>query len=169
MTRLLLLLALAGLIGACGSIKLQPDSVARLGASPTLAGGTYTSGGGLTIAADLREMNGQSLLCGVWAQSENQSILTKLVEKDVLGSASVWLEDRRLLHNLVFMREVDPAPDYAGAEAHCVRLENRPWQPGDAARDLTIRIPKQIVYQDISEGLGAVTVHFKPTGPAAEN
>lgn len=154
-----------GLAALAGCVPLEPDTVARLGATPALGGGTYTSGGGITVAADLRNQQGRTMVCGVWAQSRQQSILTKHVERKVLGTAAVALGNETLARGLVFMPEVSPRADYAGAEAGCVITE-RPWRAGDEARTPEIRIPMQVV-ADQSDENGTMIIEFKPTGPGA--
>ncbi|MBS4009756.1 MAG: hypothetical protein KGZ72_03265, partial [Roseovarius sp.] len=53
-------------LALAGCTVAGPKMVARLGADPVLSGGSYSSGGGLTVAADIREQQGRVLLCGVW-------------------------------------------------------------------------------------------------------
>ena len=50
---------LTGLLAGC-TAATAPQTVARLGADPVLSGGSYDSGGGITVAIDLRE---QMTLC----------------------------------------------------------------------------------------------------------
>lgn len=153
------------LIALAACVPLEPEAVARLGPSPALGGGTYTSGGGITVAADLRNHEGRTMLCGVWAQSRQQSVLTKHVERRVLGTAAVSLGNETLARGLVFMPEVSPRADYAGAEAGCV-ITDRPWRTGDEDRRPEIRIPPQVV-ADQSDESGTLIIEFKPTGPGA--
>ncbi len=148
-----------------GCVPLEPDTVARLGDTPALGGGTYGSGGGLTVAADLRNREGRTMVCGVWAQSRQQSILTKHVERKVLGTAAVTLGNETLARGLVFMSEVSPRADYTGAEAGCV-ITDRPWRAGDDTRQPEIRIPQQVVAEESDEN-GTMIIEFKPTGPGA--
>lgn len=156
---LLLILALAG----CDT--LAPQAVARLGADPVVSGGTYSSGGGISVAVDLREQNGRTMVCGVWAQSRQQSTLTKGVEPRLLGSGSVQLDGTALVRGLLFMREVPPMADFSGQDAGCV-LTDRPWRAGDETARPVVRIPRQLVYHDADEG-GTVIVRFVQTGPGA--
>ncbi len=143
------------------------SGVARLSSEPSLSGGRYTSGGGLTVAVDLREAAGRTQVCGVWAQSRQQSILTKHVERRVLGAGSVVVDGRRVVTGLNFLREVPPQPDYGGLEGACVTTD-RPWNPDTAAR-ASVRIPRQIVHRGGYDAFdaGEPTVYFLPTGPAA--
>ena len=157
-----------GLVAAlmlAGCASVQDAGVARLGDAPALGGGSYDSGGGLTVAADLREQDGFAVVCGVWAQSLQQSVLTKGAETRVLGSGAVFVGDRAAVRGLVFMNEVAPAQSYAGAMANCVQTEV-PWTEGDTATQVTIRIPRQVVYRDADDD-GVIEVYFEPTGPGA--
>ena len=158
-------ISVACLSGLAACVSLEPAGVARLGSDPALGGGTYTSGGGITVAADLRNQGGRTMVCGVWAQSRQQSILTKLVERKVLGTGAVFLGDEPVVRGLVFMREVEPRADYGGAEAQCVITE-RPWRAGDETRRPTVRIPGQVVADESDEN-GTMIVEFRPTGPGA--
>ena len=168
MIRSAMTLATAGLLAACttASMTTQPQVVARLGPDPVLAGGTYDSGGGITVAVDLRERDGRTMVCGVWAESVQQSILTKHKAKGVLDTGAVGLGGETVLRGLRFMAEVPPMADYGGQEAHCA-VTQRPWQPGDAARTVEVNIPRQVVHVEDDEEGGAFAVRFKPTGPGA--
>ena len=131
-----------------------------------MSGGKYTSGGGLTVAADVRPDQGRTLVCGVWAVNPSQSVLTIRKERGVLASGSVFFGGERLVHGLLFMKEVDPAASYAGLPAGCVRLD-RPWRAGDAERQAVIRIPRQVVANEARDGDLGPVVEFVETGPAA--
>ena len=120
--------ALAGCAAATG-----PRIVAQLGSDPVLSGGSYSTGGGLTVAADIREYQGRTLVCGVWAQSDQQSILTKGKARGVVATGSVSVAGQTVVRGLGFMNEVPPMADYAGQEAGCT-LTDRAWQAGDATR-----------------------------------
>ncbi|WP_299844723.1 hypothetical protein [uncultured Roseovarius sp.] len=155
------------LIGAsCASPRM--DSVARLSSTPSVGGGTYTSGGGLSVAADVREAGGLTQVCGVWAMSREQSALTKLAEHQVLGTGSIYMGRERILGNFLYMRRVDPAADYAGQEANCT-VTKRPWRASDATLAPVIHFPRQIVNDESHGGfgLGGPRVWFRPGGPGA--
>ena len=156
-------MVLAGLLLA-GCTVAGPQMVARLGATPVISGGSYDSGGGLTVAVDIREEQGRVLLCGVWAQSHQQSVLTKGKAVNVLGSGAVFLGDRALARGLVFLREVPPAWEYGGQEATCV-LTAQAWQAGHAETKPVIRLPRQVVH--VEGDLGHFVVTFTQTGPGA--
>lgn len=138
-------------------------AVARLGDTPTVSGGEYSSGGGISVAADIRNSNGSMLVCGVWAQSRAQSILTKGKASRVVSHGSIFLGQERIVQNFLFMNEVAPAPSYAGQEAGCLLLD-RAWTEADANRPLLIRIPRQIVARENLEFGGGLTVVFTDTG-----
>jgi hypothetical protein len=156
--------ALATLLAGCAAWT-GPKIVAQLGSGAVLSGGTYSSGGGLTVAADLREYQGRTLFCGVWAQSEQQSILTKGKARGVVATGNVSVDGQTIVRDLGFMQEVPPMADYAGQEAGCT-LTDRAWQTGDEARRIKIRIPRQVVHVEIDEQ-GGFTVTFKQSGPGA--
>jgi len=136
---------------------------AQLGSDPVLAGGTYSTGGGLTVAADIREYEGRTLVCGVWAQSEQQSILTKGKARGVVDSGSFSVGGQTIVRGLGFMKEVPPMADYAGQEAGCT-LTERPWQAAGVTAE--IRIPRQVVHVE-SDEQGSFSVTFRQTGPGA--
>lgn len=160
-----ILILTAGLLAACGTVSQTAIATVPLGPDPVVSGGTYSSGGGVSIAVDVRENDGKTMLCGVWAQSRAQSVLTKRVEPKLLGSASVSFGDSVLARGFLFMPEVDPAPDYAGQEARCLVTE-RAWQAGDESRRPQIHIPAQVVHIE-SDDIGSFAVTFRQTGPGA--
>jgi hypothetical protein len=162
----ILALGLIAALGACGPSTTTSTGATRLGQSPALSGGSYTTGGGITIASELRQINGMTGICGAWSESEAQQIFTKGSASDVLASASIFVGGQKLLQNLQFMRKVVPTADYSGVEANCVTTR-RPWQPGDEARKPQVRIPQQKVYTERRGG--TVVVLFNPTGPGASN
>lgn len=162
-TSLMLISVLA--VAACTSY-VGSRSSAVLGTSPALGGGEFSSGGGVTIAADIREKDGRTLLCGAWVQSREQSVLTKGRARDVLTRGSVALDGTQIAREISFMREVAPTADFSGAAAHC-RLIDRAWQSGDDARELSVHVARHVVYRE-SDGVGGgVIVLFRPGKPGA--
>jgi len=140
---------------------------AKLGENPVLSGGSYTSGGGLTVALDIRAIDGRTIVCGVWAESRHQSIFTKNEARGLLPASSVDLGKKRLVKNLAFLRKVEPMKDYAGQDANCV-ITNMAWVPGYESLAPTIRIPRRMIYFDGGGGGdGGNKVYFKQTGPGA--
>ncbi|QYX56213.1 hypothetical protein K1T73_14285 [Roseovarius sp. SCSIO 43702] len=162
MRRLSLLLCLAVVAGC--TVR-TPVASMRLGPDPAVAGGTFTSPGGVSVAAEVKEIGGKTGICGVWAESENQSVLTKNRAQRVLDPAAVILGNEALLTGLQFLRKVPPARDYGGMEADCVVIE-RPWRAADAGKRVRINMPPVIIYQDIDLS-GGITVRFRPGGPSA--
>lgn len=155
----------AALLMSCAPSVVQRFS-ATLPQSPSVDGGTFTSGGGLTVAAAVRNIDGATGVCGVWAQSTRQSALTTNKAPIVLGNGVIFLGQERLAQNLLFMREVAPMSDYGRQQAGCVRID-RPWQAGDADRAVTIRIPRQIVANEAGDAEPGPIVEFIQTGPGA--
>lgn len=142
----------------------QAGANPRLGPDPVLGGGEYSTGGGLTVAVELREMNGRTGLCGVWAQSRRLTVYVRRAGPRVLSKGTIALDDRVLTHDLGFIKRVAPTGSYAGAPAGCVRLD-RPWHPGDATARLDVRIPRQQVY--FGQGgrdHGGPRITFRDTG-----
>jgi len=162
MIRSAMMLATAGVLAACSAAAPPQPAVARLTANPVLSGGSYDSGGGLTVAVDIREADGRTMVCGVWAESAQQSILTKNKAKGVLDTASIVVGGETVLQGLRFLAEVPPMADYGGQEGHCA-VTSRPWQPGD----VQIRIPRQVVHVEDDEDGGTFVVRFKQSGPGA--
>ena len=97
----------------------QAGANPRLGPDPVLGGGEYSTGGGLTVAVELREMNGRTGLCGVWAQSRRLTVYVRRAGHCVLSKGTIALDDRVLTHDLGFLKRVAPAHSYAGAPAGC--------------------------------------------------
>lgn len=159
-------LALAGL-AACSTA--MPAGTATLGPNPVVGGGTYTSPGGLSVAVDVQNIGGKTGVCGVWAQSKSQSVVTRGRARQVIGTGAVVLNGETLVNGLLFLKEVEPAASYSGQTGNCVVTE-RPWSAQDNARRAKIIIPRQVVYQDIDGGPDAgigLTVVFRPSGPSA--
>ena len=152
-------------LAACTTYVGQTTAT-LLGHDILKSGGSYSSGGGITVAAELREANGQTMVCGAWAQSVEQSILTKGAARGVLASSSIYHGRERVAQDLTFMQEVQPAADYSASEARC-RLTERAWRTGQNTSDFTIRMPRKQVYRDIDDLGGAVFVYFTQSGPGA--
>ncbi len=106
------------------------------------------------------------MVCGVWAQSHQQSILTKGRAKTVLPSGSVYIGSVRVMQDLSFLQEVPPMADYAGQQAGC-RLSEYPWKTADKTPPHKVRIPRQIVHYEDDDAGGGFAVTFRQSGPAA--
>jgi len=160
MIRSAMTLATAGLLAACTAPP--PPTVARLGADPVVSGGSYDSGGGITVAVDLRERDGRTMVCGVWAESVQQSVLTNNKARGVLDTGNIAVGGEMILRGLRFLAEVEPMADYGGQEGHCA-MTSRPWQAGRAE----IRIPQHVVHVEDDDLGGTFVVRFKQSGPGA--
>lgn len=156
---------LLSLLLVAGCTVRTPVTPMRLSSDPAVAGGIFTSPGGVSLAADVMEIRGKTGICGVWSESENQSALTRNRAQRVLDPAAVVLGNEALLTGLQFLRKVPPALDYGGMEADCVVIE-RPWRAGDAQKQVRINMPPVIIYRDIDPS-GGITVWFRPSGPSA--
>ena len=150
-------------LGACS--PAGQNAVTRLGADPVLTGGTYSTGGGLTVASELREINGKTGLCGVWSESASQVALTRSSARGVLSKGSAYIGDEKLLTDLKFLRKAAPTTTYAGLPSGCI-ITARPWQASDATSRPILRLPQQNVYRDAGESGGQV-ITFRQTGPGA--
>lgn len=147
---------------SCAPTPQGPTVASRLGGTPMISGGDFSSGGGITVAADIREKDGQTLVCGAWAESRQQSILTRNSANRVVSRGVVFLNGERLVQNFLFMNKVEPKASYAGAQAGC-RLIERPWRASDSNAGLLIRIPRQTITCE-GEGIGRFCVTFTDTG-----
>jgi hypothetical protein len=158
------LLLLPLLAAACAPV--HTSYVSRFQSDPTLGGGSFTTGGGLTVAVEFQERAGKTALCGVWAESRNQSVLSKhKAQQNVIPSGSVYLGKKRLVQNLLFLNKVEPMADYSGQEVNCVAT-SRPWRAGDESLKPVVRIPRQLVLRD-ADITGGILVYFFQTGPGA--
>ena len=106
----------------------------------SVGGGEWSSGGGITIAARAFERNGVAVICGAWTM-DRQSVLTILLNDDVLEAGSVYLDGDRAVQNLSFMRQVRYSDNIAGEQANCVAT-GRPWKADYAAAPARVRIPR---------------------------
>lgn len=150
------LICAAAILSACTTTG--PVSHARLGSDPALAEGRYDTGGGITTAVDIRESNGNTMVCGVWSQSDDQASLTRGPKPEVLGSGSINLDGKALVRGLMFLNEVPSAQSYVGAPANCV-VTDRDWREGDDARRPTVRFPHKELYLD-ADDVGSDMVRF---------
>lgn len=158
------LLILPLIAAACTPIN--PSYVSRFQSDPTLDGGSFTTGGGLTVAVEFQEQGGKTAVCGVWAESHQQSVLTKFkAQQDVIPSGSVYLGKKRLVQNLLFLNKVEPMADYSNQEVNCVAT-SRLWNAGDERLKPVVRIPRQLVLRD-GDITGGIFVYFFQTGPGA--
>lgn len=154
----------AALLASCTTTAAGQKATGRLSDAPVVSGGKYTSGGGISVAVDVRNSNGSTLVCGVWAESRAQSALTVGKASRVVSKGSIFFGDERLVQNFLFMNKVDPSASYAGKEAGCLLLD-RPWTAADEQRTPLIRFPRQQVYKDGGDSFvgGGFVVYFIDT------
>ncbi len=153
------------LLGLMACTQNEPEARVTLGPQPSLDGGSYSSGGGLTFATELREVAGRTALCGVRAENGRQSVLTRGKASGVAASGSALVDGQLLRRGLVFMRKVEPAESYGGMVANCV-VTDRPWRAGDRAKPVELRIPDQVVYREKGDMMGGgPIVTFRQNGP----
>lgn len=135
----------------------------RLSEGVSLAHGTFSSGGGLTIATEFRRTaQGGTALCGAWAESESQASYTEGQARRIVQLASVYVQGRRVTQDLGALLQIAPRLDYAGAPAGCI-LTDLPWRAG---RVPEVFLPRQqIAHAD--EGDGGPHIVFRQTGPGA--
>lgn len=159
-------MCIAGLVLALGACAAGPSgTVSRFQSEPALTGGTYTTGGGITVASRFQEVNGRTALCGLWSESRAQTPYTKGRARSVLASSAVYLEGTRLLNDLSFLHKTPPGTRYDGMKTTCA-LSDRAWQAAYASRVPDIRMPRQIVYFEPGNNAGP-RVEFRQTGPGA--
>ncbi|HEY9038275.1 MAG TPA: hypothetical protein VIN05_04940 [Roseovarius sp.] len=165
---MLILFAALGLTGLAACSPNVSAGRATLGSDPALGGGTFTSPGGITVAVDARNIGGRTGICGVWAESVNQSVMTRNSGPKILDSGGVTLGGEAVAQGLGFLRKVEPATSYAGLEANCITTD-RTWRAGDEARTLKIHLPRQIVRNELDGDLdgGGIIIWFRPGGPSA--
>ncbi len=165
MTRLISLITVATL-GMAACAPLPRATVSALGTGVVQDGGRYSSGGGLTVAAEVRQINGMTALCGVWAESEQQSALTRQKGLGVVQTGTALLGGEVIRSSFGFMNKVPRADGYTGQPANCIVTE-RPWQPADDSKALSLRFPNLVVHRE-KDGLDpGPVVTFKQTGPEA--
>lgn len=141
------------------------DHVTRLKTEPVLSGGTYSTGGGITVASAFRNVGGRTAVCGVWSESAAQTPYTKGKAGKVLSSGAVYLDGARLLSDFGFFRKTAPTTDYSTVSAPCA-VSGAPWRAEYATSIPDIQLPQQIVYQDRG-GVKGPIVQFRQTGPGA--
>lgn len=152
-------LPLAFILGLASAAQAQTMLSERV----TLAHGTFSSGGGLTIATELRRTaDGGTALCGVWSESKSQSSYTIGKARESVRLATVYVDGRRIAQNLGALPQVAPRLDYAGAPARCIGT-NLAWQAG---RVPEVFMPRRQVSR--SNGGGSdPDIDFRQTGSGA--
>lgn len=155
-------LALLGAVIAALSGAAEAET--RLGPGLSLAHGSFSTGGGMTVATELRRTaQGGTALCGVWAESVNQSVYTKGEARRVLGHASVYVDGQRIASDLGGLPKIAPLLDYAGARARCVAVDLA-WRAG---RVPEVFLPRRVISPGTRDN-GGNHVSFRQTGPGAQ-
>lgn len=130
---------------AFGGVSFAPTAEAgpsvTLGPTPTLGGGVFTTGGGISVAVEAHQINGAPHLCGVWARSKYLSGYVTQEVRDVLYSGVVQAGDDIVLRDFRVFRQVPAAESYAGTEANCVPVSRH-------VSAFSIRIPNQNLSTD---------------------
>lgn len=152
-------LSLALILGLASTAQAQTALSERV----TLAHGTFSSGGGLTVATELRRTTkGGTALCGVWSESESQSSYTTGKAREIVRLATVYVDGQRIAQDLGALPQIDPRLDYAGAPARCIGTDLA-WRAG---RVPEVFLPRQQVSH--SNGGGSdPQIGFRQTGTGA--
>ncbi|MEM9146774.1 MAG: hypothetical protein AAGC57_11290 [Pseudomonadota bacterium] len=156
MRRPLALLLLTLVVAGCA---LSPPRVStdRLAEGDALGATELNFGGVLEVAAGLRPLEGQAVLCGAWA---GRTYYARYYGDLAIAAGVVEIEGLGRVHNLSFMTEMRDglAP---GGMSGC-RALGRPWEAADAARAVRIRMPYIIVERDCEDGLfGCMITSFR--------
>lgn len=145
-----------------------PDEV-RIGADPAISGGTYSTGGGITVALEShRTTDGRIAICGVWAQSQRLTAYVRRSGNSVLAKGSVRVNGQTVHRDLTFLNRVVPAPSYLGSKATCIATQMA-WREG--AR-VSAHIPRHVVVQNRSGSGSGQEIRFIPRrgdNPAAQS
>ncbi len=158
MARSLSILALV-LLAACA--RGEPAGSERVGPGYTVGGGTWNTGGGITVAVRAFEKNGQTIVCGAWT-TDRQSAMTYAYNDDVMQVGSIYLGGKRLVQNLAFMSRVPQTDNISGARASCVASPVA-WQPGFAEAEPWVRIPRYTVGDKNDDPSGGNPLVFRET------
>ena len=132
------LTAAALVLAGCTSPGV-PAGTATVTDAYARAGGVWSSGGHLLVAAGVREDQGMVALCGAWTTTP-QSVLSSRHNASVIEAGSASFRGVRLAQGLGFMAALPQGAPLSGATARCVRTAT-PWQPGDETRPVRVRLP----------------------------
>jgi hypothetical protein len=153
--------------GALGSaLEVVPfltrqSGLVRLSPGATVAGGRYSSGGGLRVAAEIVPVNGRAHLCGVWSDLQGQVPQTEAVGRALLREAHATLGGRRLSVDPGDLRQVRAREDYTGTHANCLDT-GLGWRPALARERLRLHLPARVVYRSTTPE-GARVIRFAPS------
>jgi hypothetical protein len=153
----------SGALGASlapGPFLRRQSGLVRLSPAATVAGGRYSSGGGLRVAAEMAPVNGRAHLCGAWSDLPGQVPQTEGVARALLGTAQVTLGGRILDVDASELRRVRPRDSYAGAHANCLDT-GIAWRPALARQSLHLHLPAQVVYRSTTPA-GSEVIRFVP-------
>ena len=108
---------------------------------------TSSTGGAITVAAMVANYQGQALICGFWAQTQNLSGTARKTRilKKAMETSSVRIKNRTLAHNLIFMNEVSEEDFAIGVQANCKRSKVK-WNPSMTNKLLEIRVPRRTAH-----------------------
>ncbi|MEM1344514.1 MAG: hypothetical protein AAGI34_08025 [Pseudomonadota bacterium] len=147
---------------------LSPERIAfdRVRADDAAGFGVYSIGGGLTVAAGLRNVEGQLAVCGAFAED---SFPTRRFADVALGAGSVRAGGQTLAQNLTFMTPVRGAP-LDGASTGCAGT-GQPWNPAFADQGAVEVVLPRIIVERECDGAdppetsgGCNTVRFRQIG-----
>lgn len=158
--RAVIVIAASLMVAACTSH--QPQGTTSVTPEFSTGGGEWSSGGGISVAVDLREQNGATVVCGAWT-TDRQSVMSQDLNNDVMAVASVYGGNTRLVQNLSFMPRVPYARNLTGARANCVRTSES-WRAEFAEAGPRVRIPRYVhgLPADDQGGNGSMVV-FRET------
>lgn len=136
------LLPILLLLGACA----QTAPVGRTAAdhvddSFARAGGLWTTGKPITVAAKVLNSGGAVAVCGAWAVGRGSNV-TSSYDDRIIEAGVIELEGRTILRNLDFMAEARGGAIQPGARANCV-VTSTPWQAGYEGAAPEIYLPRQ--------------------------
>ena len=158
MLRPLLLAATAAVTG-CAAAFYEPAGFATVDEGYVVGGGTWNTGGGITVVADVEERNGNAAVCGAWA-TDRQSTLSYPYNRDVMATGSVYLGGTRLVQDLGFMQQADHPAYLPAAEARCVDT-GVAWRAEFAGMQPELAFPR-LSFRDDDEN-GSADVIFRQT------
>lgn len=152
-----------GALGASlapGPFLRRQSGLVRLSPAATVAGGRYTSGGGVRVAIEMAETGGRAHLCGAWSDLPGQVPQTEGAGRALLGTARITLGGRTLDVDAGGLRRVRPRDSYAGAHANCLDT-GIAWRPALARQPLRLHLPAQVVHRSTTPA-GSEVIRFVP-------
>lgn len=144
-------------------VAAQALPPSTLGATPTLGGGMFSTGGGITAAAEIQQIRGKTYVCGVWARSEKLSALVDDQVRSIVISGSVFVGRTTIMRDLTKFNQVAPVASYAGANANCAAVTGAIPQGA-----LQIRFPRRTIPLGSARSAGGMVrfgsqAQFKPS------